>query len=117
MCDRRLTRAGLGVQVSLTPPREFSLEEMIPYMMQDEMVEVTPTTMRLRKQVLSSARFSLALSEVAGAGGCVLSRPWRTCGLLLMAMVMMMMLTLTWCGVVQILDSNLRKRATTTKKK
>jgi len=46
--------AGSDEKVSLTPPREFSLEEMIPYMMQDEMVEVTPTTMRLRKQILDS---------------------------------------------------------------
>jgi len=44
--------AGSDEKVQLTPPRKFSLEEMIPYMMQDEMVEVTPTTMRLRKQIL-----------------------------------------------------------------
>merc|ERR1719231_1446349 len=44
--------AGSDAKASLPPPRDFSLEEMIPYMMDDEMVEVTPTTMRLRKQIL-----------------------------------------------------------------
>jgi len=41
--------AGSDDKVSLPPPRQFSLEEIIPYMQPDEMVEVTPTTMRLRK--------------------------------------------------------------------
>jgi len=31
---------GAPSQVFLTPPRLFSLEEIIPYMMPDEMVEV-----------------------------------------------------------------------------
>ena len=34
--------AGADEKVFLTPPRQFSLEEMIPYMMPDEMVEVPP---------------------------------------------------------------------------
>lgn len=41
--------AGADEKISLPPPRAFSLEEIIPYMQPDEMVEVTPTTMRLRK--------------------------------------------------------------------
>ena len=44
--------AGSDEKVFLIPPRDFSLEEIIPYMQPDEMVEVTPTKMRLRKQYL-----------------------------------------------------------------
>lgn len=38
----------------LPPPIEYALEEMIPYMQPDEMAEVTPNALRLRKQVLDS---------------------------------------------------------------
>jgi GTP-binding protein len=36
----------------LTPPREFSLEAALEYINQDELVEVTPKAIRLRKRVL-----------------------------------------------------------------
>jgi GTP-binding protein len=36
----------------LTPPREFSLESALEYINQDELVEVTPKAIRLRKRVL-----------------------------------------------------------------
>jgi GTP-binding protein len=36
----------------LTPPREFSLESALEYINQDELVEVTPKGIRLRKRVL-----------------------------------------------------------------
>jgi GTP-binding protein len=58
--------AGADEKVFLVPPRQFSLEEMIPYMMPDEMVEVTPTTMRLRKQILDSTLRKRGTKTLAG---------------------------------------------------
>jgi GTP-binding protein len=36
----------------LAPPREFSLEEAMEYIQEDEYVEVTPDNIRLRKVFL-----------------------------------------------------------------
>ena len=58
--------AGADEKVFLVPPRQFSLEEMIPYMMPDEMVEVTPTTMRLRKQILDPTLRKRGTKTLAG---------------------------------------------------
>jgi GTP-binding protein len=38
----------------LSPPRKMSLEEALSYIQDDELVEVTPTTIRLRKKELDS---------------------------------------------------------------
>lgn len=38
--------------IRLTPPRRFTLEEAIVYVAPDELVEVTPSVVRLRKRVL-----------------------------------------------------------------
>ena len=38
--------------VLLTPPRTFSVEEALEYVEEDELVEVTPKSLRLRKRVL-----------------------------------------------------------------
>ena len=43
--------SGADSKAKLPPPIEYALEEMIPYMQPDEMVEVTPSVLRLRKQV------------------------------------------------------------------
>ena len=43
---------GSEEQIKLTPPRIFSLEEAIAYIRDDELVEVTPKNIRIRKQVL-----------------------------------------------------------------
>jgi len=40
----------------LAPPRKMSLEEALSYIQDDELVEVTPTTIRLRKKELDSGR-------------------------------------------------------------
>lgn len=40
--------------VKLAPPKQMTLEEMIGYMSQDEVIEVTPNTIRLRKAELDS---------------------------------------------------------------
>lgn len=42
------------VLLQLPPPIVYALEELIPYMQPDEMAEVTPNNLRLRKQVLDS---------------------------------------------------------------
>ena len=44
--------AGSDEKVMLPPPIKFSLEEALEYIQEDEMVEVTPHAMRLRKIVL-----------------------------------------------------------------
>ena len=38
----------------LAPPRKMSLEESLSYILDDELVEVTPATIRLRKKELDS---------------------------------------------------------------
>jgi GTP-binding protein len=40
--------------VQLRPPRQLSLEQMIAYIDSDEMIEVTPTQLRMRKRVLNA---------------------------------------------------------------
>ena len=42
------------ISVQLVPPRTFSLEEALEYIEDDELVEVTPQSIRLRKRILSS---------------------------------------------------------------
>lgn len=44
--------AGKDDAIRLTPPRRFSLEEAIAYIEDDELVEVTPENIRLRKKYL-----------------------------------------------------------------
>ena len=40
------------IEVRLTPPREMSLDECIEYLGDDELLEVTPASLRIRKRVL-----------------------------------------------------------------
>ena len=40
--------------ISLTPPQTFTLEEALEYIEDDELVEVTPQSIRLRKRLLSA---------------------------------------------------------------
>ena len=46
--------AGKDDNVLLSPPRKMSLEEAISYIADDELVEVTPESIRLRKEILDS---------------------------------------------------------------
>ncbi|MBM3556016.1 MAG: translational GTPase TypA [Alphaproteobacteria bacterium] len=53
--EKKLTNiraAGKDENVLLTPPRRMSLEEAIAYVEDDELVEVTPKSIRLRKRYL-----------------------------------------------------------------
>jgi GTP-binding protein len=45
---------GAEEKVNLTPPRRLTVEEMIAYMNEDEVLEVTPKNIRLRKKILDS---------------------------------------------------------------
>ena len=49
--NQRSSTADIAVQ--LTPPRTFTLEEALEYIMDDELVEITPKSIRLRKRILS----------------------------------------------------------------
>lgn len=46
--------AGADEAVVLVPPKKMSLEEMMSYINDDELVEVTPKGLRLRKKFLDS---------------------------------------------------------------
>lgn len=45
--------AGSDETIKLTPPRTFTLEEALEFIDDDELVEVTPTDIRLRKKLLT----------------------------------------------------------------
>ena len=49
--NQRSSTADIAVQ--LTPPRTFTLEEALEYIMDDELVEVTPKSIRMRTRILS----------------------------------------------------------------
>jgi len=46
--------SGTDEAIRLTPPKELTLEDMITYISDDELVEVTPKSLRLRKKILDS---------------------------------------------------------------
>ena len=48
----RAARAEINVR--MTPPREMSLDEAIEYLAEDELLEVTPVTYRIRKRILET---------------------------------------------------------------
>ncbi len=54
--EKKLTNiraAGSDKNILLKPPRELTLELALEYIEDDELVEVTPSKIRLRKKVLS----------------------------------------------------------------
>ena len=50
--------SGSDEAVTLVPPRKMSLEELMAYINDDELVEVTPQSLRLRKKHLTPRTFS-----------------------------------------------------------
>jgi len=55
--EKKLTNiraAGRDENVILTPPREMSLERALEWIAPDELVEVTPRSVRMRKRVLAT---------------------------------------------------------------
>ena len=45
--------SGADEALTLVPPRRMSLEDMMAYVNEDELLEVTPKSLRLRKKLLS----------------------------------------------------------------
>ena len=45
---------GADEKLLLTPPQIFTLEEAIEYINDDELIEVTPKSIRLRKKILNT---------------------------------------------------------------
>ncbi len=69
--EKKLTNmraAGSDENVKLAPPEELSLERAIEFIADDELVEVTPQSIRLRKRILGEgARLRLRKREAAKA--------------------------------------------------
>ena len=59
VCEQKhltsIRSSGADEKLILTPPREMTLENAIEFMAQDELVEVTPLSIRLRKRILDTA--------------------------------------------------------------
>ena len=47
--------AGSDEALRLTPPRQMSLEQCLEYLADDELLEVTPHSLRIRKRILDHA--------------------------------------------------------------
>ena len=55
--------SGADEAVTLVPPRMMSMEDMMSYIKDDELVEVTPTSLRLRKRFLTPNERELAKKQ------------------------------------------------------
>jgi len=60
--------SGTDEAVRLTPPKKMSLEEMISYIQSDELLEVTPDSLRLRKRELDPNERKKAMRAAKKAG-------------------------------------------------
>ena len=61
--NQRSSTADISVQ--LVPPRKFSLEEALEYIIDDELVEVTPKNIRMRKRLLNATDRKKAANRAA----------------------------------------------------
>lgn len=61
--NQRSSTADISVQ--LVPPRMFSLEEALEYIIDDELVEVTPKNIRMRKRLLNATDRKKAANRAA----------------------------------------------------
>jgi GTP-binding protein len=69
--EKKLTNirsAGADENVSLPPPRQMSLEECLEYIDDDEVVEITPKNLRLRKRILTAVERTKAARKAAKTG-------------------------------------------------
>ena len=55
--------AGSDDALRLVPPKEMSLEQCIEYIDEDELIEVTPKNLRIRKAILDKALRAKAKSR------------------------------------------------------
>ena len=58
--------AGSDDAIRLTPPRVFSLEQCLEYLADDELLEVTPKNLRMRKRILDHAQRMRELMKKRG---------------------------------------------------
>jgi GTP-binding protein len=68
---KRLTNirsAGNDENVLLSPPRVFGVEEALEYIEEDELVEITPKSIRLRKRILKESARRKAARDAAKVG-------------------------------------------------
>ena len=66
--EKKLTNmraSGRDDNVNLAPPRDMSLEEALEYIEEDELLEVTPHSLRLRKKELDPTRRKRTAKQVA----------------------------------------------------
>ena len=61
--NQRSSTADISVQ--LVPPRTFSLEEALEYIIDDELVEITPKNIRMRKRLLNATDRKKAANRAA----------------------------------------------------
>ena len=60
--------SGHDVHITLTPPTQMSLEQILSFLNEDELAEITPKSIRLRKKVLNEndrKRYAKTRSAVA----------------------------------------------------
>ncbi|MHC5209499.1 MAG: translational GTPase TypA [Planctomycetota bacterium] len=70
--EKKLTNmraSGSDRSLKVVPPRDFSLEDALEYIEEDELVEVTPTAIRMRKKLLSALDRKRAERATAAVGG------------------------------------------------
>jgi GTP-binding protein len=58
--------SGADDAIQLTPPREMTLEFALEFIEDDELVEVTPKSIRLRKKILNEAERKIAAKRAVG---------------------------------------------------
>ena len=55
--EKKLTNmraSGSDDAIKLEPPRKFSLEQAMEYIADDELLEITPSNIRMRKKILAA---------------------------------------------------------------
>ena len=60
--------SGSDIAVKLTPPRNLTLEQCLEWIEDDELVEVTPESIRIRKQILDHSQREVAAKKAKKAG-------------------------------------------------
>jgi GTP-binding protein len=60
--------SGADIAVKLTPPRLLTLEQCLDWIEDDELVEVTPESIRIRKTILDHSQREVAAKKAKKAG-------------------------------------------------
>ena len=64
--------SGHDVHITLTPPTKMSLEQILSFLNEDELAEITPKSIRLRKKILNEndrKRYSKNRNQIAASVG------------------------------------------------